>query len=382
MDPNSTTANVPIKLNDASIINNNSQPPNPQNVTSPPNYKLTIILIAIIVFAVILAFIFILLFAILKVHKKDKTITRVGNTNNRIPIILDVDEGGDDMIAYIVANNSKKFDILGITTVSGNYYVEDVGKIWLRFLEYMNYDNKVYLGENHPLVRHTEPLTFSHNYGFELPTTTKTLETKGGVDFLYETIKNSDKKITLFGLGPLTNIAKLIQRDSSIINNIEEIIIMGGAKEEGNVEQNPKAEWNIYMDAEAAEIVFNCGLTIKTFGQETKMDFDDAFYQKLLDMNTRSSLFTYYAAKGTFITWNDNWVYDPITVLYHLDNSIVDLNGYYVEVNTTNPDVNGTEYGSMYFYETNGNPKVNAKYSDKLHLDKCYEVFESYLKLY
>ena len=129
------------------------------------------------------------------------------------------------------------------------------------------------------------------------------------------------------------------------------------------------------MDAEAAEIVFNCGLTIKTFKIEKKMDFDDAFYQKLLDMNTRSSLFTYYAAKGTFITWNDNWVYDPITVLYHLDNSIVDLNDYYVEVNTTNPDVNGTEYGSMYFYETNGNPKVNVKYSDKLHLDKCYEVF-------
>ena len=246
----------------------------------------------------------------------------------------------------------------------------------------MDFDNKVYLGENQPLVRETPILTFAHNYGFELPTTTKTLETKRAVDFMYETIKNYKQKVTLFGLGPLTNIAKLIQRDSSIINNIEEIIIMGGAKEEGNVQQNPKAEWNIYMDAEAAEIVFNCGLTIKTFGQETKMDFDDAFYQKLLDMNTRSSLFTYYAAKGTFITWNDNWVYDPITVLYHLDNSIVDLNDYYVEVNTTNPDVNGTEYGSMYFYETNGNPKVNVKYSDKLHLDKCYEVFESYLKLY
>ena len=373
MDPNSTTANVPIKLNDASIINNNSQPPNPQNVTSPPNYKLTIILIAIIVFAVILAFIFILLFAILKVHKKDKTITRVGNTNNRIPIILDVDEGGDDMIAY---------DILGITTVSGNYYVEDVGKIWLRFLEYMNYDNKVYLGENHPLVRQTEQFTFSHNYGFELPNTTKTLETKNAVDFLYDTIKNSKKKITLFGLGPLTNIAKIIQRDSSIIDNIEEIIIMGGAKKEGNIKESPKAEYNIYMDAEAAEIVFNCGLTIKTFGLETKMDFDDAFYQKLLDMNTRSSIFTYYAVKGTFITWNDNNVYDPMTILYHLDNSVFELNDYYVEVNTTNPDTDGTEYGTMYFYETNGNPKPNVKYSDKFYLDKCYEVFESYLKLY
>ena len=374
-----TDTNVPIRLNDSSTTNN-KQSSNLQN--NPLNYKITIILMAIITFAIILAFIFILLFVILKVHKKDKIRTRIESSSNRIPIIMDVDEGGDDMIAYVVANNSKKYDILGITTVCANYYVEDVGKIWLRFLEYMNYDNKVYLGENHPLVRQTEQFTFSHNYGFELPNTTKTLETKNAVDFLYDTIKNSKKKITLFGLGPLTNIAKIIQRDSSIIDNIEEIIIMGGAKIEGNIKESPKAEYNIYMDAEAAEIVFNCGLTIKTFGLETKMDFDDAFYQKLLDMNTRSSIFTYYAVKGTFITWNDNNVYDPMTILYHLDNSVFELNDYYVEVNTTNPDIDGTEYGTMYFYETNGNPKPNVKYSDKFYLDKCYEVFESYLKLY
>ena len=374
-----TDTNVPIRLNDSSTTNN-KQSSNLQN--NPLNYKIAIILIAIIIFAIIIAFIFILLFVILKIHKKDKIRTRIESSNNRIPIIMDVDEGGDDMIAYVVANNSKKYDILGITTVCANYYVEDVGKIWLRFLEYMNYDNKVYLGENHPLVRQTEQFTFSHNYGFELPNTTKTLETKNGVDFLYDTIKNSKKKITLFGLGPLTNIAKIIQRDSSIIDNIEEIIIMGGAKKEGNIKESPKAEYNIYMDAEAAEIVFNCGLTIKTFGLETKMDFDDAFYQKLLDMNTRSSIFTYYAVKGTFITWNDNNVYDPMTILYHLDNSVFELNDYYVEVNTTNPDIDGTEYGTIYFYETNGNPKPNVKYSDKFYLDKCYEVFESYLKLY
>ena len=125
---------------------------------------------------------------------------------------------------------------------------------------------------------------------------------------MYQTIKNYKKKITIFALAPLTNIAKLIQRESSIIENIEEIIIMGGAKEEGNVRKNPNAEWNIYNDAEAADIVFNCGLTIKIFGQETKMDFDDIIYKKLLDMNTRSSLFTYYAVKGTFAVWNDDWV--------------------------------------------------------------------------
>ena len=300
---------VPDNLNDPSIVTNiNLQLQNSENINKPPNSKIKIILIALAVFAVLLAFILILLFVIIKVHKNDLK-DKIRRSSNRKPIIIDVDEGGDDMIAYIVANNSKKYDILGITTVSSYYYVEDVGKIWLRFLEYMNFDNKVYLGENHPLVRQTEKINFSHNYGFELPNTTKTYETKGAVDYMYETIKNYKKKITIFGIGPLTNIAKLIQRDSSIVDNIEEIIIMGGAKEEGNVIENPNAEWNIYNDAEAADIVFNCGLTIKTFGQETKMDFNDTIYQKLLDMNTRSSLFTYYVVKGTFAVWNDNWVY-------------------------------------------------------------------------
>ena len=64
------------------------------------------------------------------------------------------------MIAYIVANNSRKYNILGITTISQHYYIEDVGKIWLRFLEHMNFDNKVYLGENNPLSQSNKKIIF------------------------------------------------------------------------------------------------------------------------------------------------------------------------------------------------------------------------------
>ncbi len=186
---------VPDNLNEPSIVTNiNLQLQNSENIKNPPNSKLKIILIALAVFAVLLAFILILLFVIIKVHKNDLK-AKIRRSNNRKPIIIDVDEGGDDMIAYIVANNSKKYDILGITTVSSYYYVEDVGKIWLRFLEYMNFDNKVYLGENHPLVRQTEKINFSHNYGFELPNTTKTYETKGAVDLCIKLLKIIKRKL-------------------------------------------------------------------------------------------------------------------------------------------------------------------------------------------
>ena len=183
-------------------------------------------------------------------------------------------------------------------------------------------------------------------------------------------------------MGPLTNLGKLIQRDKSIINNIKEIIIMGGAKYEGNVGDNPNAEWNIYNDADAASVVFNCGIKIQVVGQETKMDFNDTFYQKLLDINTKSSIFTYNAGKGTFQNWGNNWVYDPIVVLYHLNHNILEMEDYYTIVNTTGFGTNNTDYGTMYFWPAEENRKANIKYAEKFHLDECYKNLENYLRKY
>ena len=67
------------------------------------------------------------------------------------------------MIAYILANNSKKFDILGLTSISLAYTVNNVTDILIRFLDYMDYEDKVYKGENHPLIRQTQPETFYHD---------------------------------------------------------------------------------------------------------------------------------------------------------------------------------------------------------------------------
>ena len=379
---------VQVELIETSAFNNAGNNQNPEIQSNKGCSRLKLIIIISSILVVVIAFIFILLFAILKVDEDDKKekeepeVKGGEEEDNRIPIIMDVDEGGDDMIAYIVANNSKKYNILGITTMSCYHYVDEVGKIWLRFLEHMNFDNKVYLGENHSLVKQTDPVPFNHNYGFDLPQTNKTLEEKGAVDFMYETIKNYKKKVTIFALGPLTNIAKLIQKDNTIINNIQEIIIMGGAKTEGNAGLDNRSEWNIYSDAEAANIVFNCGIQIKAYGQEIKMDFNDTFYQKLIDINTKSSIFTYNAAKGTFETWNDNWVYDPITLLNHLHNDIVELIDYYSEVNTDPPNETDSEYGIMNFLEPNETLKANIKYAENFNVDICYKHFEYYLRMY
>ena len=338
-----------------------------------PNRKKKIIIISS-VFIILILFILLLIFIKSKHSGKKK----------KIPIIMDVDEGGDDMVALIVAQISKKYEILGLTTVSPDQYIDNVTDIWLRFLEHMNFDIKVYKGENHPLVRKTNPANFSHNYNMEFPSTNKTIENESAVDFMINTIKNSKEKITLFLLAPLTNFAKAFETDPSIVKNIEEIIIMGGAKEKGNIRYNPKAEYNIYSDADAANIVFNCGVKIKIFGTDVtnQVEFTDEIYDKFLKFNTKASNLTYNVMKGTFETWGDNILHDPVTVLYHLNNDIIQLKKYYSNVNTINPDEMGTDYGTMYFNEPDEENKANIEYSESINLKLYWEKLEYYVKQY
>ena len=316
--------------------------------------------------------------------EKEKTEPEPEPQDSKIPIIIDVDEGGDDMIAYVLANNSKKYDILGITTVSAAYTLDNVTQVWLGFLEYMNFNAKVYRGEDHPLVRNSKPEVFFHEYNMTFPPTNKTVENISAVDFMVNTIKNSEKKITLFLLAPLTNFAKALQKDGSIRSNIKEIIIMGGTKEDGNMPFNPKAEYNIYQDSDAANIVFNCGIKIKVLGTDVthKTEFDKARYEKYKNYNTRSANLTYNVMKGTFYTWNDNYVHDPVTVIYHINNNVIKLKDYYSYINTTNPDVNGTDYGTMNFLEPSDVLKANIQYSESIDIDLYWETFDKLVQSY
>ena len=302
----------------------------------------------------------------------------------KIPMIIDVDEGGDDMIAYLLANNSKKFDILGITTVSAAYTLDNVTQVWLGFLEFMNFDAKVYRGEDHPLVRNAKPENFFHDYQMEFPPTNKTVENISAVDFMVNAIKNSEKKVTLFLLAPLTNFAKALQKDGSIRSNIKEIIIMGGTKSDGNMLFNTKAEYNIYQDSEAANIVFNCGIKIKVMGTDVthKTEFDDERYAKYKAYNTKSSILAYNVMKGTNITWNDNYVHDPVTIIYHINNNVIQLKDYYSYVNTTNPDVNLTDYGTMNFLEPSNELRANIEYSESINTDLYWEIFDKLVQSY
>lgn len=183
-------------------------------------------------------------------------------------IIIDTDPGQDDAVAILLALASpEEIELLGITAVAGNVPLELTAKNARKVCEVAGRaDVKVFAGCDRPLA-HTL-VTAEHVHGKtgldgpDLPEPTMSLQDQHGVDFIIETLRAEPSgTVTLCPLGPLTNIATALQKAPDIAEKVQEIVLMGGAYfEVGNI--TPAAEFNIYVDPEAAEIVFNSGIPI------------------------------------------------------------------------------------------------------------------------
>ncbi|MEM6276653.1 MAG: nucleoside hydrolase [Pseudomonadota bacterium] len=181
-------------------------------------------------------------------------------------IIIDTDPGQDDAVAILLALASPDdVEVLGITAVAGNVPLELTAKNARIVCELAKRpDIKVFAGCDRPIGRDLVTAEHVHGQtglnGVVHPDPTMPLQDQHGVDFIIETLR-STKDVTLCPLGPLTNIATALQRAPDIAPRIQEIVLMGGAYfEVGNI--TPAAEFNIYVDPEAADIVFKSGLPI------------------------------------------------------------------------------------------------------------------------
>ena len=183
-------------------------------------------------------------------------------------IIIDTDPGQDDAIAILLALGSPdEIELLGITTVAGNVPLKLTQKNARIICELAGRpETLVFAGCDRPLSR---PLvTAEHVHGKTgldgptLPNPQMEIKKQHGVDFIIETLRTEPSgTVTLCPLGPLTNIATALEKAPDIINRIAEIVLMGGAYfEVGNI--TPTAEFNIYVDPEAADIVFKSGIKI------------------------------------------------------------------------------------------------------------------------
>ncbi len=174
-------------------------------------------------------------------------------------IIIDCDPGIDDAVAILLAiANEDKLNILGITTVTGNQSIEKVTNNALKLVSFLNRDIKVAKGADTPLIREKRVAGTVHGTtgmgNYELPETASKIVSENAIEFLKNTILKSSEKVTLVPIGPLTNIALLLKVYPEVKENIDEIVLMGGAISGGNVTST--AEFNIWADPEAAKIVF------------------------------------------------------------------------------------------------------------------------------
>ena len=181
-------------------------------------------------------------------------------------IIIDTDPGQDDAVAILLALASPdEIEVLGITAVAGNVPLSLTEKNARIVCELAGRpDIAVYAGCDRPLKR--KLVTAEHVHGKtgldgpELPEPKIKLQEKHGVDFIIDTIlQEPGNSVSLCPLGPLTNIASAILKQPKIVSRIKQIVLMGGAYfEVGNI--TPTAEFNIFVDPDAAKIVFEAGI--------------------------------------------------------------------------------------------------------------------------
>ncbi|WP_152392033.1 ribonucleoside hydrolase RihC [Paenibacillus guangzhouensis] len=186
----------------------------------------------------------------------------------RIPIIIDTDPGIDDAVAIGVALYHEALDVKLLTTIAGNVSVDKTTNNALKLVEFFGTGTPVAKGAGQPLCIPYEDASDIHGEsgmdGYEFPEPKKNIHPEHAVNAIRETIMNSEEKVTLVPIGPLTNIALFLALYPECKSRIERIVLMGGSASAGN--HSPTAEYNIFADPEAAKMVFASGLDITMVG--------------------------------------------------------------------------------------------------------------------
>ncbi|MEV4314125.1 nucleoside hydrolase [Actinocrispum sp. NPDC049592] len=181
-------------------------------------------------------------------------------------VILDVDTGTDDAVAIMFAALHPSVELIGVTTVNGNVPLANTTDNTLRVLDHIGSSVPVYPGLAHPIARrgfpgqlHFRPDTKHdmHGQALPLPEPRSSAQDTDAVSFIVSTLRAATAPVTLVAVGPLSNIATAVSVDPSIVDAVDELVIMGGAHSYGNV--TPSAEFNIWTDPEAAFMVFSAG---------------------------------------------------------------------------------------------------------------------------
>ena len=211
------------------------------------------------------------------------------------PIIIDTDPGQDDAIAILAALASPQLEVLGITAVAGNVPLELTARNALVLVELAGRPEiPVFAGCDRPLRR--ELVTAEHVHGktgidgADLPDPTTALQPQHAVDWMVETLLAAgEREITICPVGPMTNVATVLETAPEAAKHIREIVCMGGGFFGGG-NTTPTAEFNVFVDPEAAQIALHCGapVTMLPLDVTHKALMTDAWINQVRNLGTRT----------------------------------------------------------------------------------------------
>ncbi|MGI6069218.1 MAG: nucleoside hydrolase [Blautia sp.] len=266
-------------------------------------------------------------------------------------IILDCDPGMDDSMAIAMAAKAPELDLLAVTTVNGNYPVDVTSTNARKMLELLGRtDIPVGKGMAKPLVREVPKDPFTHGKDGQaenfLPDPKMPLDDRGAVNMIIDLVKANPGEVTIIATAPLTNIAMAMMLAPEIKGMIHEIVAISGSFGLNDYAflnatgDTPQSEWNVYVDPEAADLVYNSGVKIVALGLDVATYFDVNFSEEeiaLINASDRkeaaflAQAIRYNGGRGfdAYCT-----VIDCMAVAYAMDPSIVETMEAHVGVET------------------------------------------------
>lgn len=271
-------------------------------------------------------------------------------------VIIDTDPGVDDALALLLAMRSPELKIEAITPVAGNVPLELTLPNALRMVEIAGRtDIPVAAGAKAPLMRRLVTATYAHGEnglgGAVFPEPTTRPVATPAPELIRQILRKYPGEVTLITIGPLTNVATALNSDAELAGMIRGLVMMGGSLSGGNI--TPAAEFNVYVDPEAARIVFQSGIPLTMVGLDVtrKASLTDEHVRAL---EAAQNPVSQAAAKIGRNAINRNReggylvgpnMHDSLAVAGFLDAAILKLQDYYVDVETTGELTAGATLG-------------------------------------
>ena len=304
-------------------------------------------------------------------------------------VILDCDPGHDDAIAILLLGSKPYFNVLGVTTVSGNQTIEKTTQNALNVIDFLGLDFKVYEGSSDPIKRERVNCGEIHGEsgldGFTFPKHNKKKEDMDAVSFMVDAINKSKEKVVVITTGPMTNLGNAFLKDPNIKNNIEKIVLMGGSIGAGNV--TPAAEFNINCDAEAADICFKAGLPIYMVGLDVTRQvlvLPEVIERMRKIGNSASDMFvklmeTFNYNQKKVFNLDGGPLHDPVTVASLINPDLVHFEYVNTEIDTASSSSYGrTNCDLPGYLKKEKNSYVATKINVELFWDIIEEAIASY----